>query len=266
MSYEVGDGLFAIRCTSEAFGLRLDRALERYRSDREAALTRYSVVIADEPDGVLTKERFHILYKGTTALIRTTNLQALVRALVNDLETFFFPDRDDAMYADMVPVSVNGVTALLPEVLVPFLGTLGNRRVSRAGLRLPLDAGVAIDPTAGRILPIQPMVTADLDSLAGAFGADGDSATGDTGGRVTLAGPTGVDVLISIGWGDEPIQPASKGLALYRLASHVVNLPAFGARGLQSLKDLVEGARCYEMGSLKPAVMLRGLLTALEES
>jgi hypothetical protein len=72
-----------------------------------------------------------------------------------------------------------------------------------------------------------------------------------------------VDVLVSITWADVPMQPVSKGLALYRLASHVANLLQLGERGLQSLKRLVEGARCYEMASKKPPGMLDTLLTTL---
>jgi hypothetical protein len=259
--YEMAGGRFAIRCTSESFGLWLDDVLGRYRTEGDA-LTRYSIVIADPPDGGVTKERYHILYRGTIALIRTTSRDAVARMLLGDLESFFLPDREDAMYADMVPVSVDGVTALVPEVLVPFIGTLGNRRVSRVGLRLPMETSVGIDATGGRIHPISQAVEADLPSPDG----EGDVATDrDASGRATLEGPTRVDVLISIGWGDESIQPVSKGLALYRLASHVANLWSFGERGLLSLQHLVEGARCYEMASKKPAEMLQTIVATLQK-
>jgi hypothetical protein len=260
-SYAIGDGLFAVRSTSEAFGTWLDGALARYRTDQDA-LTRYSVVIADEPDEV-TKERFHILYQGTTALVKTTSLDELVRMLFLDLETFEFPSRDDALYADMVTVSKNGVTALVPEVLMPFIGTLGLRRVARAGLRLPMETAVAIDPVAAEVTPIRPRVEAELASLDTLTGVP---STGGMSSRVALERPTHVDVLVSIGWGDELIQPVSKGLALYRLASHVANLPLFEDGALSGLKRLTEEARCYEMGAKKPAEMLQALLVSLERA
>ena len=133
--------------------------------------------------------------------------------LLADLEGYLFTSRDDALYADMVPLSMNGMTALVPEVLVPFIGTLGHRRVSRTGLRLPLETAVAIDPVAGELRPIRPHVTTDPGSVQARPGVP---ASGGMVNRVALDRPTHVDVVISIGWGDEPIQPVSKGLALYR--------------------------------------------------
>jgi hypothetical protein len=76
--------------------------------------------------------------------------------------------------------------------------------------------------------------------------------------------PTRVDVLASIGWGDEPVAPISRGLALYRLASHVANLEILGGEALASLVPMVQGARCYELASAKPAAMLDAVLRVLQ--
>jgi hypothetical protein len=260
-SYRIGESLFAIRSTSKEFGLWLDEALGTYRSD-EIGAVRYSIVIAGEPDGT-TKELFHVVYRGTVAMVKATNLEELTRMLLLDLETYLYSDRDDALYADMALVSMDGMTALVPEVLVPFIGTLGHRRVARAGIRLPLETAVAIDPAGREIRPIHPILDADMGSLASLGGIP---STDGTASRARLDGPTHVDVLISIGQDDVPIKPVSKGLALYRLSSHVENLPMFEDGALWDLKRMVDEARCYELGAGKPAEMLRALVTSFEAS
>jgi hypothetical protein len=260
-SYRIGETSFGVRSTSKEFGEWLGSALGGYKQEEDAQ-TRYSVVIADGADGSLAKERYHILYKGTVAVVKTTSLQTLVGTLFSELE-LLFEDREDAMHADLIPVSLGGVTALVPTILVPFIGTLGRRRVARSGLSIPLDVSVAIDPVTAEIVPVRP----NLQTPAGSLEALAElQATDGAGDRVPLDGPAKVDALISIGWGEEPVVPVTGGLALYRLASHVLNLWKFGEEGLLTLKGLVERTRSYEMASKKPPEMLDALLGILRST
>jgi len=55
--------------------------------------------------------------------------------------------------------------------------------------------------------------------------------TGDR--RIVVERPITVAVLMSIGWGRDPVQPVTNGLGLHRL-----------------------GSRCYEMSATSPAEML----------
>jgi hypothetical protein len=82
--------------------------------------------------------------------------------------------------------------------------------------------------------------------------------------RAVVESPTAIDVIVSVGWGDEPVAPVSKGLALYRLASHVANLELLGGETVANLLPMVEQARCFEMASAKPAAMLEALLQVFQ--
>jgi hypothetical protein len=259
-SYRIGEVTFAARSTSEPFGRWLDDVLAPYRSD-DYTLTRYAIVVADEAGhGVAAKERYHTLYVGSTALIKTTSIRTLVQALFNDMETMRFGERDEAMFGDVLPVTKDGVTAIVPAVLVPYLMTLGRRRMARAGLTLPIEASSAMHVDTGEIGPVPPLFELSddaLDELDRIMPMDGHED------RAPFEATRRADVVISIGGGTEAIAPVSKGVALYRLGTHIANLFQFGERGLLGLKRAVEDARCYEMAVLKPAVMLDALASAL---
>jgi hypothetical protein len=256
-SYDIGGAEIGIRSTSEPFGAWLDSALAQYQSSK---LTRpvYSIVIADDSDGKgMAKEQYHILYRSTIAIAKTTDIRSLVRTFRADLEQYLFPDRVDAIFADMNLVSHGGVNALLPSVLIPFIATLGHRRLARAGLFLPAETYVAIEPGTGKVVPIPPRIElaeGSIESLGEVVAMDGEE------GRPVVDRPTRIDVVASIGWGDDPVIPVSRGIALHRLAHHVVNLEALGAPGVEGLVPLVEGARCYEVASLKAPEMLTAVL------
>jgi hypothetical protein len=259
-SCRIGEFSFSARSTSEAFGRWMQDVLAPYRID-EAAPTRYSVVVADEEGhGVAAKERYHSLYRGTVAIIKTTSIRTLIQALFNDLETMKFDQRDEAMFGDILPVTKDGVTGIVPAVLVPFVLTAGRRRVARAGLTLPLESGSGIDVDTGEIRPVAPVLGLPVDAideLARIMPPNGHED------RVPFDTPRRADVIISIAPGEVPMAAVSRAVALYRLGSHVDNLFKFGERGLLGLKRAVEDARCYEMAVLKPAEMLDSLAAAL---
>ena len=250
-----------MRSTSQQFGQWLDRALRSYRSE-ERHHSYYSIVIADAPPkGGLARERYHVLYKGTIAIIKTPDVRTLVRTFLSELETFLFPDRNDAIYADMNVVSLGEVNALVPDSLVPYIGTLGRRRLGRAGLTLPAEMAAAIEPGQGRVVPIRSMIELTpgaVDLLEEVVPGNGDDP------RMVVEQPTRIDVVLSIGQGRDPLASVSKGLGLYRLGSHLMNLELLGGEAIQSVRPMVEGARCYEIAAAGPAEMLDALLKVLQ--
>jgi hypothetical protein len=257
-SYQVGGADIGIRSTSEPFGAWLDDVLVRYQSAKVTQPV-YSIVIAD--DKGVAKERYHILYRGTVAIVKTTDPRLLVETLRIDLEQYLFPERSDAIFADMTVLSLDGVNVLLPAVLAPFLETLGKRRVARSGLALPADTYVAIEPGSNHAVPIPRLVELApgwQESLARAVSLNG----GDS--RPTVDRPTPIHVVASIGWGDDPLLPITKGLGLHRLGSHVVNLETLGGSAIEGLVPLIAGAQCYELASVKPAEMLPAILRLFE--
>src|SRR6476620_9321208 len=95
-SYAIGDVRFAVRSTSHAFGGWLSDALGAYEVDDVEDFL-YSVVVPEPPAGGKAKE-FCILYKGSTAIIRTLDPVTLGRGLLAELEGLGFRERDDAVY------------------------------------------------------------------------------------------------------------------------------------------------------------------------
>jgi hypothetical protein len=258
-TFEFAGAHVGVRTTSERFWSWLDPTLAAYRST-EKSIPVYSIVTGEDTAAGRTgvaKETYHILYKGTIAIARTRDIRTLVETFRSDLEGYFFEDRDDAIFADMSVVSKGGVSALVPASIVPFIGTLGHRRVDRAGLTFPAETAVAIEPGTGRVIPIERRVQLPegwMDRLAQTMSLNGRDPRG------IVDQPTSIDVVMSIGWGDEPLVPVTKGIALYRLATHVMNLELLGGDAVADLIPVVQEARCYEMASLKPAQMLAALV------
>src|SRR5438045_5268388 len=84
-----------------------------------------------------------------------------------------------------------GVTALVPSLMLSYLGTSGGM-IEREGIELPAAMWTALEPATGNAVPVErrigvPLECADeLDSLAPAAAADR---------RFELDGPTVIDVL-----------------------------------------------------------------------
>jgi hypothetical protein len=142
-SYELSRFVVGIRTTSEALGAWLDDCLGRYRTDEEAE-PHYSIIVEGDRGGV---RRYHILYRDTMKISKTFDLAGLGRTLLTELESLAFPERD-AVYADLAVVGSDGALALMPAMTAQYLDTLG-RSVHRAGVILPVETKVAIDPNTG---------------------------------------------------------------------------------------------------------------------
>ncbi len=83
-SFAIGDVRFAVRSTSHAFGEWLSDALGAYEVDDVEEFL-YSVVVPEPPADGKAKE-FFILYKGSSAIVRTLDPVALGRGLLAELE------------------------------------------------------------------------------------------------------------------------------------------------------------------------------------
>jgi len=205
-----------------------------------------SVVLAGgEEERIRARKTFHILYAGNQRVARTKDITVLAQGLFAELERILVVDREDALFVQTPAVAMNGKIALVPEFLRQTLGRLG-RRPELAGLRVPVDRLVAVDPDTGKVVPATPKVEIPDDALprlAKLYGMEAPTAAP----RVDR--PTSPDIVIGYLSGAEPEdhgRPISRARALYCLATETVNLPKVGIdRSLEGLARLVEDAGCY---------------------
>lgn len=255
-SFEIGEHRVGIRTTSEAFGAWIAETLAEYRTSEETPPS-YSIVVGEPTAG--RSKNFHILYQQTLTIARTLDLGSLVRTLLSELEGVLLLERDDAIYADCRVVSYEGGTALVPSILVPYVEEMG-RRVERSGLVMPEETAVAIDPETAEIVPLTPRLRlreAALERLGRV------AATNGHAGHRESEAPRNADVVFSIAELDRPFEPISPGLALYRLASHVLNFDKLGGTALEGLARLIERAQTFALDSAAPKGMLEALTGAI---
>lgn len=245
-----------MRTTSEEFGAWLDETLVAYARRRHER-PEFSVVLDGGANGAGRRgRRFHILYRGIGALVRTFDLTTLGATLFAELESRLLRDRDDAVYVFAALVRIDDVNVLVPSWLVSYLSRLG-RRVERAGVTLPLATWVAVDPNSGEV--VGPKLT--LDVPAGALPALG--RIDGSNGRIPELGPEApvrVDAVLTYDAAMGGIEHGSRAIALYRLGGFTPNLVRLGDDGLGSLRTLVEGAHTFEIGLGRPQQMLDALL------
>src|SRR5712691_3178844 len=161
-SYAIGDVRFAVRSTSPAFGAWLTEALGAYEvADVEEFL--YSVVVPEPPAHGKAKE-FCILYKGSTAIVRTLDPITLGRGLLSELDGLGFHERDDAVYVTASIVDVGGAPTLVPSSLAPGLAKLG-RRAGKLGVGIPGELTVAIDLETASVVPVRRTLDVPDDAL-----------------------------------------------------------------------------------------------------
>ena len=255
-TYEFGGSRLGVRTTSARFGESLDGALARYRVEDEGPAT-YSIVVHGGANGERRSARgFHILYWGTTALVRTLEIRTLIRGLLAELDANSFAGRKDSIYVRAALLRAAGKTVLVPWWIVPYLGDLG-RRVERAGLKLPGTTWVAVDRQSGWVVPIERKLEIDERPLYALDGAAGDVD------RHFVEQPTPIDVVFTYVEGSTVLQPLSRGLTLHRLAAAIGNLDEVRGEGIEGLGRLVSRARCFGIGMSPPQEMLDSLLLAV---
>src|SRR5438093_10103304 len=154
---KLGDHALKIRSTSKAFNTWLGNVLKAYKVRKPSATNWYSVVIAggDPDEETTSKRRFHILYRGSSQIVRTLDLPTLGQALFAELESMMFEDRDDAVFVEAAALAKNGRIALVPGSYLPTLWKL-SRRLHQAGVRLPLARTVAVHRETGQVIPTDP--------------------------------------------------------------------------------------------------------------
>ena len=186
-SFAIGDVRFAVRSTSHAFGEWLSDTLGAYEvEDVEEFL--YSVVVPEPPADGKAKE-FFILYKGSSAIVRTLDPASLGRGLLAELEGHRLHERDDAVYVMASVAQVRGEPVMIPTSLGPGtrearppLRETGRRgaRPVRHGRRPGVGAG---DPHPADARPARrPPRGAERARSLGKV-ADGLRFVSETGGR-----------------------------------------------------------------------------------
>src|SRR6266545_3432148 len=238
---KLGDHAFKIRSTSRAFNTWLGNVLKPYKVRKPSAQNWYSVVIAggDPDEDAKSKRRFHILYRGSTQVVRTLDLPTLGQALFAELESTTFHDRDDAVYLEAAALAKDGKIALLPSAYLPTMWKL-SRRLHQAGIQLPLARTVAVHKETGQVIPTRPTLefpedainrlTETVGSEAAAILGVAGSRSGGNGhfDRWTLEAPTNAVAILTTGADDGPRQPQSRGQTVYKLAGVTSNLPKIG--------------------------------------
>lgn len=262
-TYRIGGERVSVRTTSPAFGEWLDEVLAPYRVRRRGrGYFDYSVAISggDALPGSRGR-RFHVLYQGVGALVRSLHAPTVGRALLAELARRACPDRDDAVYLAAALVAVGpGRAVLAPAWALPLLDRLG-RRPARAGLAVAPATWTAVDPASGRVVPAPDLLGVPAGAPDALAALDGDGVGPD---RPAVARPLRVEVVLTHAAGGDGPRPVSRGLALHRLSAAALNLEVLGGRAVEGLAGLARGARCYEMGvPARPQLLLDTILGLL---
>jgi hypothetical protein len=252
--YRVHGVAVEIRTTSSRFGRWLEQTLDAHRaSGRPEA--RFSVAVGDEEPASTS---IHTLYRGIVPLVRSRRVSTLARTLLDELEAFSYPRRDDAVFVYGTALALDGRTVLIPSYLAPYLSR-SRRLIDSMGIRMSTGPAVAIEDRTGRLRS----AATRLDVPSGAAGrfAARERSPSEV---LELRRPLRIDVAC---WFDrsveEPVRPVTRARALYALASDTANLELMAGTALQALGRLVEGARCFELRGDTPRAMLSALVGAV---
>jgi hypothetical protein len=259
-SFAIGDVRFAVRSTSSAFGEWLVSVLGAYEVD-DVEDYLYSVVVPEPPDDGKAKE-FCILYKGSTAIVRTLDPITAGRSVLAELEGLAFHDRSDAVYVMASLVDIAGVPTLVPSSIAPGLAKLG-RRAGKLGVGIPGELTVAIDVDTASVIPVLPTLDLPddtLDRLAGACPWEGRD------GLRFVKTPEDVRaILVPSSDPEVPVRTSRKGFALANLAGWTLNLQNVGGRGLDALGRFVERTATYEAAWTDTADVVSRLAATMKE-
>jgi hypothetical protein len=252
--FEVNGVRFGLRTNSSEFGAWLDASLEAFRT-RDPELPVFSVVIGSEGFNPKSCKQWHILYRGTDALIRTLDLGRLVAALLAELESFSLRSRSDALYLQASIVSSQSATALIPPGLGAYLNGI-ERRTARAGVSVTPARYISVDPTTGSITSGGLGMNVSqrrMSELAGVAPGNVPSPPASV-----LKAVDAVCVLAP-DW-DAGLRRTGRAQSLVNLASQAMNLRTIGPGGVVALANVLREARCFELAlplgdHLLPVVM-----------
>ena len=259
-SFAIGDVRFAVRSTSHAFGQWLSDVLGAYEVDDVEDFL-YSVVMPEPPASEKAKE-FCILYKGSTAIVRTLDPVTLGRGVLAELEGLGFHERDDAVYVMATLVDVAGAPVVVPASLAPGLAKLG-RRAAKLEVGIPGQLTVAIDLETALVVPVRHTLNVPgdaLERLATACQWEGRDGLRFVGEPEEIRA-----LLIPAGDPEAPLRPARKGYALANLAGWTLNLKEVGGRGLEALGLFVDRTPTYESAWTDTAEMMGRFAELMKE-
>jgi len=258
-SFAIGDVRFAVRSTSEAFGAWLSDTLGAYEVDDVEAYL-YSVVVPETPRNGTAKE-FFILYKGSSAIVRTLDPTSLGRGLLRELEGHRLHDLDDAVYLMASVAQLRGGPALIPASLGPGLAKLG-RRSTKLGVEVPGQFAVGVDLGSAVMVPIPRTLDLRGDpfaSLASLFPWDGRD-----GMRFLDQPEAARAILVPAREPETTASPARKGYTLANLSGWTLNLERTGGGGLEALGRFVEQTPCFGSTWTDAAEAIMQLAGAME--
>ncbi len=242
----IGNTLIGIRTNSRECGRWLLHALAEYETSEDAE-PYYSLYVP--PQGRVVGRRYVILYRESQALFRSLDQSEVAEALLAELDSYLYPERDDALYLRYPLVCMGGVNALVPPDLVPYLATMGGR-ISDSGLRLPMTLGVAIDlDTCQAVLPNRRLRV------------NGHQPAPPT----EASNPVGIDLVCTTGMNEDWVAPAPRGVVAQTLAVHASNLRALRGKGLETIADMVARARCRELRATSTKQTLLALQLAMSD-
>ena|SRR5581483_2366681 len=240
-TYRFAGHVLGIRTNSEKTGEWLAETFREYELDEETD-PYYSLYMADDDAEDGFGQRFNILYRESVALYRSLDPAAVARRLVAELDLLAVKQRDDSIYIDATIVGRNGVNALVPAPIVPYI-RLNGRKVERE-LVLPDRPAVELDAESARLLPIPqqfPVPESAFDDLRNRLGGDGAAAFDGRGV------PDTVDVVCLFDYDPTtpPIMPLTRALAVYYLARNTINIERVGGEVLAPLAQAISRVPCY---------------------
>jgi hypothetical protein len=247
-----------VRSTSTWFSEWLDHALGSYVIDAKPDSFHYSIVVGESGEGSSGRpkpRKLHILYRGTAAIVRTTDLQTIARALFGELSAASLSEREDAIYLSAGALVGGASAALVPGYFVARLARL-RRRAEISGLLLPGTTSVALDLESRRLLPL-PELEVPPDALSRL--ADG-RASHQPDHRSFIDQPVELGAMLSLGPSAAPgLQPIARALTLYRWSAKVLNLAKLGGPAVEGLGRALEDLPCFQVGWQDPANWLGAL-------
>jgi hypothetical protein len=256
-SYAMGETTIGVRTTSSAFGAWLDRSLGAHRTE-ERVDAEYSVVVDEDRNA--RGRRFHVLYQGVGVIARALDVGVVARSLLSELEARVLQGRDDGVFLHYGLARSGSVTALIPAWLVSYLSGTG-RRLSKAGITLPIQRWVRIDPVSGLATPTPQVLALPADAFQDVPWVGRSSAVD---AYDDVSEPVPIDAVVTYVDDMDTIAGGGRARAVYHLAERTANLRTMGAAGVEVLGRLVERAHCFETGLGRPHQMLAALASVFE--
>jgi hypothetical protein len=229
--------------------------LSAYEVHDEQAEPYYSIW-AGERNG--RRRGFHILYREAQRSLRTHDLTAVARMLFSELESFELPEDRSALHFRLAVIRRNGVTALAPQTLVPFLRDAGTR--AERLLELPQTTYVSLDPQTGRLLPYRRRL--DVPDDAAEWLATLDPEDSGTQRDVEIPPVPDVAIVFLDAEGGYRRVPYVQGV--FAMAQTAANLGLYGRAGIDGLRRLLKHVPVYALTPASVAEMLPRVVEVLD--